>query len=353
MQVQLGRWIAANTPPGARIALNDVGAIAYVSRREVVDVMGLVTPAIIAYRQGRRGRRPPLPRAHLSRLPRHLPRVVSDALGDDGPLPPDLPDPPRPQHGRGGGRDGRLQDAVDLGPLPMMVARGEARIMPVMKRLVVVAAVIATVALGDARPAGRRGAEAQVFRWIDGEGIIHYSQGIESVPPRFRQGAVIIGYERTGTAPRPWWRRRRWGSAACGSRRASPSWCAVRINGATPATLMLDTGATRTVINPRVLEAIGVSYRDAQRGTIRGVTGEAPVLAVRVESIEASGARSRPPPGRLPRHGLRTGRRPARPRLPRSVQRQHRQRRRARHADPEVTPGRTPRLPETSTGASV
>jgi len=51
MQVQLGRWIAANTPPGSRVALNDVGAIAYVSRREVVDVMGLVTPAIIAYRQ--------------------------------------------------------------------------------------------------------------------------------------------------------------------------------------------------------------------------------------------------------------------------------------------------------------
>ena len=51
MQVHLGRWIAANTPPDARLALNDVGAIAYLSRREVVDVMGLVTPAIIPYRK--------------------------------------------------------------------------------------------------------------------------------------------------------------------------------------------------------------------------------------------------------------------------------------------------------------
>ena len=51
MQVHLGRWIAAHTPPDARLALNDVGAIAYVSRREVVDVMGLVTPAIIPYRR--------------------------------------------------------------------------------------------------------------------------------------------------------------------------------------------------------------------------------------------------------------------------------------------------------------
>jgi hypothetical protein len=51
MQVHLGRWVAAHTPPQARLALNDVGAIAWVSRREVVDVMGLVTPAIIPYRR--------------------------------------------------------------------------------------------------------------------------------------------------------------------------------------------------------------------------------------------------------------------------------------------------------------
>ena len=51
MQVGLGRWVDAHTPAGARLALNDVGAIAYLGRREVVDVMGLVTPAIIPYRR--------------------------------------------------------------------------------------------------------------------------------------------------------------------------------------------------------------------------------------------------------------------------------------------------------------
>src|SRR5262249_12792249 len=53
MQVGLGRWIAAHAPADARLALNDVGAIAYVSRREVVDLMGIVTPAIIPYRRER------------------------------------------------------------------------------------------------------------------------------------------------------------------------------------------------------------------------------------------------------------------------------------------------------------
>lgn len=51
MQVELGRWVDRHTPREARLALNDVGAIAYVSRREVIDVMGLVTPAIIPHRR--------------------------------------------------------------------------------------------------------------------------------------------------------------------------------------------------------------------------------------------------------------------------------------------------------------
>jgi hypothetical protein len=51
MHVRLGEWVAAHTPPEARLALNDVGAITFLSRREVVDVMGLVTPEIIPYRR--------------------------------------------------------------------------------------------------------------------------------------------------------------------------------------------------------------------------------------------------------------------------------------------------------------
>jgi hypothetical protein len=51
MQVHLGRWAVIHTPRAARLGLNDVGAIAYVSRREALDLMGLVTPAIIPYRR--------------------------------------------------------------------------------------------------------------------------------------------------------------------------------------------------------------------------------------------------------------------------------------------------------------
>jgi hypothetical protein len=39
-----GRWFAANTPPGTRVAIRDIGVFAYYSDRRVVDLAGLVTP---------------------------------------------------------------------------------------------------------------------------------------------------------------------------------------------------------------------------------------------------------------------------------------------------------------------
>jgi hypothetical protein len=148
--------------------------------------------------------------------------------------------------------------------------------------------VLAAAAVLAAGPA-----VAQVYRWTDSDGHVHYSQGIESVPPAFRGGAVVIGHDRPpirqpGADAAP---------PAIGRVRFTPGRPIVvtaRINDAGTADLMLDTGATRTVISPRVLQAVGVSYRDAQRGSLRGVTGEASVLAVTVDSIEVEGARYGP-----------------------------------------------------------
>lgn len=47
LQMTTARWIAAHTAPDARIATNDIGAIAFVSRRFVLDTEGLVTPDAI------------------------------------------------------------------------------------------------------------------------------------------------------------------------------------------------------------------------------------------------------------------------------------------------------------------
>jgi hypothetical protein len=46
-QVQVGRWLNANTPPDAIVASHDIGAIGYFSGRKLVDTAGLVSPKFI------------------------------------------------------------------------------------------------------------------------------------------------------------------------------------------------------------------------------------------------------------------------------------------------------------------
>jgi hypothetical protein len=47
MQVAMARWVEANTPPSATLALSDIGAITYLSGRRMIDIVGLVTPDIL------------------------------------------------------------------------------------------------------------------------------------------------------------------------------------------------------------------------------------------------------------------------------------------------------------------
>jgi len=47
MHVNIGHWVAEHTPPDAILALNDIGAIAYISERPVLDLAGLVTPEVV------------------------------------------------------------------------------------------------------------------------------------------------------------------------------------------------------------------------------------------------------------------------------------------------------------------
>jgi hypothetical protein len=51
MQVDIGRWVDRNVPRSARLAVNDIGAIAFFSRRQIIDLVGLVTPEVIPYRR--------------------------------------------------------------------------------------------------------------------------------------------------------------------------------------------------------------------------------------------------------------------------------------------------------------
>jgi aspartyl protease/uncharacterized protein DUF4124 len=138
---------------------------------------------------------------------------------------------------------------------------------------------------------------AQMYRWTDEQGATHYSQGIDSVPERFRSKAQLLAYPERPAAP-----------AASPSSEAGEAsrvtripftpgkaiMVTAKINDTGSAQLMLDTGASVTVINPRVLAGMGIGAREASRGSVRGATGSADVLFVPIQSIEVGVARSGP-----------------------------------------------------------
>lgn len=47
LQIRTAHWLAAHTSPDARVATNDIGAIAFFSRRHILDTEGLVSPEAI------------------------------------------------------------------------------------------------------------------------------------------------------------------------------------------------------------------------------------------------------------------------------------------------------------------
>lgn len=52
--VAVGRWITENLPPGARIAVQDIGAIGYWSPNPLLDLVGIVNPEILPWVKGDR-----------------------------------------------------------------------------------------------------------------------------------------------------------------------------------------------------------------------------------------------------------------------------------------------------------
>lgn len=49
MQVRAGEWVRANTTEDQLIATNDIGAIAFIGNREILDTVGLVEPPIVEH----------------------------------------------------------------------------------------------------------------------------------------------------------------------------------------------------------------------------------------------------------------------------------------------------------------
>jgi hypothetical protein len=136
-----------------------------------------------------------------------------------------------------------------------------------------------------------------MYRWTDDQGGAHYTQGLDSVPDRFRPKAQMMIFPERPAEPAASASPAD-GAAARATRipftPGKPIMVTAKVNGGGEAHLMLDTGASVTVINPRVLAGMGIGSAQALRGSVKSATGSADVLFVPVQSIEVGKARSGP-----------------------------------------------------------
>jgi len=162
------------------------------------------------------------------------------------------------------------------------------------------------VLLGLATLAAPAVARAQLYRWVNEQGEVHLTQGLDNVPERFRSAARLLGYPEAApvrpaapsdastsstTAPGA--------PIALGGARipfvpGTPILVTVKVNGLRSVRLVLDTGADTTLIHPSALSAAGVDPSAGRPYRLEGVTGGGDGRQVTPDSLEVGDARVAP-----------------------------------------------------------
>jgi len=139
-------------------------------------------------------------------------------------------------------------------------------------------------------------ADAQIYRWVDDNGVPHFADGIDSVPDRYRSKAVPLGMKNAPAPP----------GVPPGAPDAKPTsgetsirfipgqriLVDVRINRNAEAKLLLDTGSDKTLISPRALQAAGVRIAGpTTTAEVAGATGSTQIQFLFVDSLEVGEAR--------------------------------------------------------------
>jgi len=156
-----------------------------------------------------------------------------------------------------------------------------------MRRAVLIA--LSLSALLAAWPAIVR---AEIYRYTDEQGHSYYVDGLQNVPERFRGVATPIGMRNLPPSSAPVESAAKPAATVIKYTPGRRIVVDVKINGSFTAKLLLDTGADRTMISPRTLQAAGVAIaRPVGTGMITGATGTDRIDFVVVESLEVGEAR--------------------------------------------------------------
>lgn len=164
-------------------------------------------------------------------------------------------------------------------------------------------------------------ASAEIFKWKDEQGRLHFAQDLNQVPVRFHdqarggaleegKGSVIQHYDAAPAAPAP----RKTSSTTGGSARPSSATSAtsatgkvhrirvektgstmrvnVRLNDRVTAAFYVDTGASDVVLPESVARELGLNLDGARTGLYGTANGVIQQTLVTLDSVDLGGARA-------------------------------------------------------------
>jgi hypothetical protein len=138
-------------------------------------------------------------------------------------------------------------------------------------------------------------ARSDIYYWTDDEGVQNYTALLDSVPEVYRsrvQRLSLLPTPPTPTEPES-------GAPTKVPIRipftpGAPILVNTRINGMGPISLILDTGAERTLISPSVLSRLGLTPENAPPVILKGVTGMGQADRAWIATIEVGQSRVGP-----------------------------------------------------------
>jgi clan AA aspartic protease (TIGR02281 family) len=128
-------------------------------------------------------------------------------------------------------------------------------------------------------------ARAEIYRWTDASGSVHFADNLHAVPPEYRPQINALD-DRLPPAPRP----------HLIPLENAPQGYVVQatVNDQTTVRLVLDTGATSTVLSPRVVQGLGIPIHTDPPARVTTANGVVEAGWAEGVQIEVGGRRSAP-----------------------------------------------------------
>lgn len=163
-------------------------------------------------------------------------------------------------------------------------------------------------------------AAAEIYKWKDADGRLHFAQDLNQVPPEYRakargdvieegKGDVIQRYRPAPASLRPSPRRAGGASAAPAGRvhrirvqkTGNSMRVNVRLNDRVTAPFVIDTGASDVSLPEWVAKELGLDLENARTGYYRTANGTVEQALVTLDSVQLGGARAENVPAHVNR----------------------------------------------------